>query len=312
MHKLLILSQQAEDYLRLIRDERLADLELLATNDPLEAIDRGRDCDLAFGEPALLSRVLPHLPGLNWMQATWAGVEPLLDPNLRRDYILTNARGIFGELMSEYVFGYLLAHERHIIQRYISQQVGCWNEMAPGTLRGKQIGLLGVGSIGANLARTARHFGMRVRGYTRASESCLEVDVYYHPPDKLTLAKDLDYLVCVLPQITDTRQIVDEALLGVLPRQAVIINVGRGSLLDEAALVEALQSGRIAGAVLDVFMEEPLPPGHIFWRTPNLLITSHTAAPTIPEEIVSLFLFNYHRLVAGEGLIYQVNFELGY
>ena len=95
---------------------------------------------------------------------------------MRRDYILTNARGIYGVPMREYVFGYLLERERHIIQRYLSQQTGRWDETMHGTLRGKQIGLLGVGSIGAELARTAKHFGMRVRGYTRASESCPDVD----------------------------------------------------------------------------------------------------------------------------------------
>ena len=122
----------------------------------------------------------------------------------------------------------------------------------------------------------------------------------------------MDYLVCVLPQSAATRQVVDKALLGVLSRRAVVINVGRGSALDETALVEALESGRIAGAVLDVFLEEPLPPEHIFWRTPNLLISSHTAAPTIPGDIVGVFLDNYSRLLRGEGLRYQVDFALGY
>jgi phosphoglycerate dehydrogenase-like enzyme len=181
-----------------------------------------------------------------------------------------------------------------------------------GTLRGKQIGLLGVGSIGAQLARTAKHFGMHVRGYTRASESCPEVDTYYHPPEKLAFAEGLDYLVCVLPQLGSTNQIVDRALLDRLPAQAVVMNVGRGSLLDETALAEALQSGRLGGAVLDVFMEEPLPPQHVFWGTPNLLITSHTAAMMIPKDIIQVFIHNYQLLLAGKGLDYQINFEHGY
>jgi phosphoglycerate dehydrogenase-like enzyme len=312
MHKLLILSSQVDEYLRLIQEAQLIDLVCVATSAPEQAILRGIDCDLAFGEPALLSQVLPHMTGLQWVQATWAGVEPLLDPALRRDYILTNARGIFGALMSEYVFGYLLVHERRILKRYQSQQAKQWDEIAPGTLRGKQIGLLGVGSIGIELARTAKHFGMRVRGYTRASETCPEVDIYFHPPDKLAFAAGLDYLVCVLPQLGATRQIVDERLLAALPAHALVINVGRGSVLEESALVEALQSGRLAGAVLDVFLEEPLPASHIFWSTPNLLISSHTAALTLPEDIVGVFLDNYRRWLRGEALRYRVDFELGY
>jgi phosphoglycerate dehydrogenase-like enzyme len=312
MHKLLILSRLASEYLQLLQAANLPELELVATYSPEEAILRGVGCDLAFGEPTRLSLALPHLTGLCWIQATWAGVEPLLDPRLRRDYILTNARGVYGMPMSEFVFGYLLEHERHIIQRYISQQAGRWDETMHGTLRGKQLGLLGVGSIGVELARTAKHFGMQVKGYTRASENCPEVDVYFHPPEKLSFADDLDYLVCVLPQLGSTNQLVDRALLGRLPPQAVVINVGRGSVLDEAALVEALQSGRLAGAVLDVFMEEPLPPEHVFWRTPNLLITSHTAAMMIPKDISDVFVENYRRLLRGEALHYQVDFELGY
>jgi phosphoglycerate dehydrogenase-like enzyme len=312
MHKLLVLSEKADTFLSLIQNARLPDLDFMATTAPELAIARGGDCDIAFGEPALLCQVISHLLGVRWMQATWAGVEPLLDPELRRDYVLTNARGIFGRLMSEYVFGYLLAHERHILQRLISQQASQWDATPPGTLRGKQIGLLGVGSIGAELARTAKCFGMLVRGYTRASEDCSDVDVYYHPPDKLAFGEGLDYLVCVLPHLDATRDMIDEALLRVLPKQAVVMNVGRGSSVDETALVEALNTHRIAGAVLDVFMEEPLPPEHIFWRTPNLLISSHTAAPTIPADIVGVFLENYRRLLRGEALHYQVDFALGY
>jgi phosphoglycerate dehydrogenase-like enzyme len=312
MHKLLILSAQCDDYLRLIQAAQLPELDCLATTEPRQAISLGSAYDLAFGEPALLSQALPHLDGIQWMQATWAGVEPLLDPALRRNYILTNARGIFGALMSEYVFGYLLAHERHILQRFASQQEQRWDETPPGTLRGKQIGIMGVGSIGADLARTAKHFGMFVRGYTRSSESCQAVDAYFHPPQKLSFAAGSDYLICILPQVATTKRLVDQYLLAALPSHAVFINVGRGSAVDEPALVDALQSGRIAGAVLDVFMEEPLPPQHIFWRTPNLLITSHTAAPTFPEDIVTVFMDNYRRWMLGDALLYQVDFARGY
>src|SRR5206468_11030082 len=157
---------------------------------PADAVARGGDSDLVFGEPSAIRPILSRLKALRWVQATWAGVEPLLDPSLRRDYILTNARGVFGALMSEYVFGYLLAHERLILQKYASQQEGRWDPAPPGTLRGKQIGLLGVGSIGAAIARTAKHFEMGVRGYTRVSEACRDVDEYVHGGDPMALATD--------------------------------------------------------------------------------------------------------------------------
>lgn len=311
-HRLLILSKHAAEYRQLVEAAALPNLEIRSTTDLNQAAEACADCDLAFGEPSLLRDVLPYMPKLRWVQATWAGVEPLLDPSLSRSYVLTNARGVFGRLMSEYVFGYLLAHERRILQRYASQEAQRWDPAPPGTLRGRQIGLMGVGTIGAVLARTAKHFGMRVRGYTRASEACPDIDMYYHGDYKLAFAADLDYLVTVTPGTAATRHLVDRALLEALPRHAVFVNPGRGNVVDEQALASALAEGQIAGAVLDVFSEEPLPPDHVFWRTPNLIITSHTAALSAPTDIAPLFIENYRRLIQGEPLQYQVDFERGY
>jgi phosphoglycerate dehydrogenase-like enzyme len=315
MHRLLILSRHARDYHRLVDAARLPDLEVTSAADPAEVAPRAAQFDLAFGEPSLLKQILPAMPALRWTQATWAGVEPLLDPALRRDYILTNARGVFGGLMSEYVFAYLLAHERRIFEKRASQAERRWDAAPPGTLRGKTIGLLGVGTIGGTLARTAKHFGMTVKGYTRASEDSRDVDRYFHGAldgELDAFASDLDYLVSIMPATKDTRQLVDARFLRALPSRAVFVNPGRGGVVDEAALAAALEEGRLAGAVLDVFQQEPLPADHVFWRTPNLVITSHTAALSFPEDIAPLFIDNYRRLLAGEPLKYRVNFELGY
>ena len=312
MPKLLILSKQVDKYRKLISAANLAELELVSTSSVTEAVSIGAGCEVVFGEPTLIREILPALTNLRWAQSTWAGVEPLLDPTLRRDYTLTNARGVFGELMSEYVFGYLLAHERRIFGRYQAQLERHWDSTITGMLRGKTIGLLGVGSIGAHLAATAKHFRMTVRGYTRVSEACPDVDIYYHGDELLDFARGLDYLVSVLPNTSDTRHIVDADLLKTLPGHAVFVNVGRGSAVDEAALVEVLETGKIAGAVLDVFEQEPLPESHPFWRTPNLLLTFHTSAPSLPEDLVSLFAENYHRFINGEELKYRFDFERGY
>lgn len=312
MHKLLILSKHAGEYQHLVEAAELPDLQIHATNDPEAALNHYTQCDLVLGEPGLIQQVLPHLHRLRWVQATWAGVEPLLKPGLRRDYVLTNVRGVFGPLMSEFVFGYLLLHERRILQRLASQRAGKWDNTLTGTLRGKTIGLLGVGSIGAHLAKTSRHFEMQVRGFTRSSEESPDIQAYFHGEQLLEFAAGLDYLVCVLPNTHDTYHLVDASLLDKLPEHALLINVGRGPTIDEASLAEALLSGRLAGAVLDVFQQEPLPTDHIFWQIPNLFITSHTAAPSFPSDIARLFFENYQRLLRGEPLNYQVEFERGY
>jgi phosphoglycerate dehydrogenase-like enzyme len=303
MPKLLILSRDADAYLRLIESAQLPNLEL--TTEPAA-------CDIVLGEPKLTRDALPLLSSLKWVQSIYAGVEPLVDPAQRRDYILTNARGVFGELMSEYVFGYLLFHEKKILERIQAQRAKQWQRPESGVLRGKTIGLLGVGSIGAHLAGTAKYFGMNVRGFTRGSETSTQVDHYYHGKDILKFAKGLDYLVIVLPRTKDTNKIVDADVFNALPAHAIFINVGRGNAVDESALVNALTDGKIAAAVLDVFDKEPLPEDHPFWTTRNLYMTFHTSAISYPEDLTKLFIENYHLYVEGKPLKYQVDFERGY
>jgi len=303
MATLLILTSDAAEYKVRIESAHLPNLKFTSTPD---------DCDIVLGEPKLIRDTLSRLSSLKWAQAIYAGVESLMDPSLRRDYALTNARGVFGELMSEYVFGYLLFHEKKILERIRSQKSKQWQRPESGVLRNKTIGLLGVGSIGAHLASTAKHFGMSVQGFTRESESCADVDVYYHDPDIMKFVERLDYLVTVLPRTADTNQIVNADVLDTLPPHAIFINVGRGNAVDELALVTALNEGKIAAAVLDVFAEEPLPQDHPFWTTPNLLMTFHTSAISYPESITKLFIENYQLYLEGKPLKYQVDFERGY
>jgi phosphoglycerate dehydrogenase-like enzyme len=303
MPRLLILSHDKVEYRRLIESAQLPDLEIVT--EPTQS-------DIVLGEPKAIRDNLPALSRMKWAQAIYAGVEPLVDSAQRHDYILTNARGVFGELMSEYVFGYLLFLEKKMLERIAAQQRHEWQRTEPGVLRGKTLGLLGVGSIGAHLAGTAKHFRMNVRGYTRASETNLNVDHYYHGSALYEFASGLDYLVSVLPRTQDTTRMVDERFLNALPAHAVFINVGRGNAVDEPALVRALTEGRLAAAVLDVFDTEPLPADHPFWNTPNLFMTYHTSAISYPEDITRVFIENYHLYRAGMPLKYIVDFEKGY
>jgi phosphoglycerate dehydrogenase-like enzyme len=312
MHQALLLTRFPDEYRSLIDGAKLPELELVATADVADGIARASDSEILVGDPARVIAALPQLPNLRWVQLTWAGVERLLDPSLRRDYVLTNIRGVFGPLMSEYVFGYLLAHERRIVARLEAQRQGRWDATLPGTLRGKTIGLVGVGSIGGHLAATARHFGMTVLGYTRTSADCPDVHRYFHAGDETAFGSGLDYLVAVLPNTSGTRRIVDARMLGSLPAHAVVVNAGRGDTLDTDALIRALEQNRLTAAVLDVFEEEPLPSTHPLWHTPGVSITSHTAAPSFPADIVGVFADNYRRYVRGEPLQCRVDFDRGY
>ena len=304
MPHILLLSSDAEVYRSILESANLPDL--IIEKEPTQA------CEIIFGAPSSIHKVLNDLPNVHWVQSMWAGVEPLLEPSLRKNYILTNARGVFGQLMSEYILGYLLAHERQIFHLRQMQKEKVWFDFDIGTLRGKTLGLLGVGSIGAEVARTAKFFGMNVRGYTRESETSRQIDKYYHGNDLLEFARGLDYLVSILPNTAETKKIVDGKVLGVLPRHALFINVGRGSAVDEPALLAALGQHKIAGAILDVFEQEPLPEDHPFWEAPNLTMTFHTSAPSLPEDIARVFIENYRLYVEGKPLNYVVDFERGY
>jgi phosphoglycerate dehydrogenase-like enzyme len=304
MPKLLILSKDAEEYRAILEAAKLSNLEI--------AEKASKETEIVFGAPTMIRDALSSLPNLRWAQASWAGVEPLLDPSLRRDYVLTNARGVFGGLMSEFVFGYLLAHERKIFERAAAQKNKIWDTSLTGQLRGKMVGLLGVGSIGAEVAQIAKAFGMTVRGYTRASEASTQVDKYYHGDELLEFTSGLDYLISILPNTAETKKIVETKVLNALPPHALFINVGRGSAVDESALLEALNQHKIAGAVLDVFEQEPLPKEHPFWDAPNLTMTFHTSAPSLPEDIAKVFVENYQLYMEGKPLKYVVDFERGY
>jgi len=198
-YKLLIASKYADDYRTLLEAAELPGLEIVE-RDALPA-----ECDIVFGEPSLIKPILPGLPTVNWIQSTFAGVDPLLDPTLRRDYMLTNMRGVFGGLMSEFIIGYLLLHERKILQRLEAQKKRQWDATLTGTLREKTIGLLSVASIGAEVARTAKFFGMTVRGYTRESEASQDVDQYFHGEELFAFALGVDYLVNILPNTSATQ-----------------------------------------------------------------------------------------------------------
>lgn len=276
-----------------------------------EALDRYAGEPILFGSPLMISEVLPDMPGVKWVQSTWAGVTPLMDIE-RRDYVLTGIRGIFGPQMSEYVLGYLLAHELDIFARREEQHEHRWEYRASGTLRGKRVGIMGTGSIGRAIAESAAGFGMTVTGLSRTGAGKAPFEAVYPTARISEFLPGLDYLVSVLPQVSATDGLLDAETLALLPPTAYFVNVGRGNVVDDDALIAALASEQLAGAVLDVFDEEPLPGSSPLWDAPNLLVTAHIAAMSYPELIVPIFVDNYRRYIVGKPLVDVIDFELGY
>lgn len=303
----LILARDAEDYVELLDEPRAA--TVCRSPSELRAAYSGQT--ILLGEPASIARVLSDLPAVRWVQSTWAGVTPLLAVQ-RRDFVLTNVRDIFGPQMSEYVFGYLLAHELRIAKRADAQRHGRWLDEHSGRLQGKRIGIMGTGSIGSAIAVTARAFGMSVVGLSLSGAAHASFDDVLSAKRIDDFLQGLDYLVSILPDTAATSGLLDARALALLPERCYFINVGRSNIVVDAALIDALHAGRLSGATLDVFDEEPLPQDSPLWDAPNLNVTAHIASISNPELIAPIFNENYRRYCAGEPLNYVVDFDAGY
>lgn len=266
---------------------------------------------ILFGNPDLISSVLPHMHEVRWVQSSWAGVTPLIELD-QRNYLLTGVKDVFGPQMSEYVFGYLLAHELKIFRRARQQKLRHWDKEFSGTLRGKRLGIMGCGSIGRHIAKTAQTFGLKVSGLSRSGSDLREFDNIFSIRDISPFLDKLDYLVAALPQTPETNNLLNHSSLARLPAHAYFINVGRSNVVVDDDLIQALHDKTLAGAVLDVFDEEPVAADSALWDTPNLTITAHIAAISHPLLIVPIFVENYRRYIENLPLNYVINFATGY
>ncbi|MGI9204724.1 MAG: D-2-hydroxyacid dehydrogenase [Woeseiaceae bacterium] len=293
--------------------ERLAEtpIPVTACKDAKQALEQYSDQQILFGSPAMIAEVLPHMPGIEWIQSSWAGVTPLIEFE-RRDYVLTGIKDVFGPQMSEYVVGFLLAHELRILERAQMQRERRWTHSVSGTLAGKRLGIMGTGSIGQHIATTAASFGMTVTGLSRSGKSVAGFKKVSAVAQLHDFLENVDYLVSTLPQTSDTDGLLNERALARLPAHAYFINVGRSNVVEDDALIDAVRHARLGGATLDVFDEEPLAEDSPFWSTPNIFVTSHIAAISHPLLIVPIFVDNYIRYSNGQPLKYIVEFDHGY
>lgn len=309
--RLLIAEEEHAFYADRIRSA-CPDLQLVASAQLESLREQAGECDLWLGQPDLLAPLLRDGTRPQWLQSTWAGITPLLAEGLPRDYRLTRAVGIFGQVMAEYVLGHMLAHERRLFARLAAQVEQHWDHSLPRSLRGRRVLVVGCGDIGQAVAGFLQPFGVELRGVAsqaREQMPFLEVAAM----DRLAqLVAWADYVVNLLPDTPATRDLYDARLLAQFRPEAVLINAGRGVAVVDADLVTALEQNQLAAAVIDVCREEPLPPGHPFWTAPRLLLTGHSSAPTDPALMGELFIDNLARWQAGRPLRGEVDFARGY
>lgn len=297
-----------------------------------ESIDASTDIVYAF-------RVVPDLmdraPALKWLQLLGAGCDHLLGhPIMTSGAVVTTASGIHATPMAEYVLGVMLGHARWLPQAYRAQMERRWipqEDAARGSreLRRRTVGIIGYGSIGREVARLAKPFGTRIlavkRDPTRVKETGYVVENTGDPegtipeavvgPDKLLdVLGESDYVVIAVPVTGETGRMFGASEFAAMKPGSFLVNVARGDVLDEAALVEALQSGPMGGAALDVFDQEPLPADSPLWGVENLIVTPHISGASRPHlrRAFELFRENFKRFVKGEPLLNLVDKELGY
>lgn len=307
-----LLSRDAAEYETLIKDAMPHGFRLDQVATSVEMIFPDR-IEVLLADPHLAACILPQCHKLLWYQSTWAGNAPLMHL-AKRDYLLTGVKGVFGDAMREFVFAYLLYFARNI-KGFETQQARPqhkWQRPLWSRLKGKTLAILGAGSIARALLPTAREFGMQVIGLTRAGHAQDGYTRIYSAQERLSFAMQADYLVNLLPQTPLTERVIDRDFLNAMPPSSVLINVGRGQVLDDDALISALDSGHLHAAVLDVFRDEPLPDAHPFWRHERVYVTQHTAAISQPPDIAAIFLDNARRFANGQPLQYQIDFERGY
>jgi phosphoglycerate dehydrogenase-like enzyme len=282
--------------------------------------------------------VLPQpkqAPKLRWVQLHYAGADEVISHPLFRSHVqFTTLSGVHAVAMAEYVMAHILAFAHRLPHILEDKSHGAWpperlNRYMPDELRGATLGVVGYGSVGRQVARLASAFGMQVlavkrnamdptdSGYTLPGTGDPEGDIpeRIYPPQALrSFLSECDYVVLTVPLTDETYHMIDADALAAMRRDAILIGVARGAVVDESALIEALQEGLIGGAALDVFEEEPLPPDSPLWALPNVLISPHVAGftPRYDEYATDLFAENLSRYLTDQPLLNLVDEERGY
>ena len=284
-------------------------------------------------------RVLARTPRLAWVHSATAGVERVLTPGSRqRDLLITNARGVFSRPIAEYVLMMILAVSRRLPQLLELQRERTWQPLEGAELSDVTVGIVGLGSIGRAVATLATAFGCRVIATRRRSEAgaaaapdgeppqdearpgggstgeVLVLDQVLGPDGLPALLAESDFVVLAAPLTPTTEGLIDGPALEAMKPGAWLINVARGRLIDERALLRALREGHIGGAILDTFRDEPLPPSSPFYDMANVIVTPHTSwsSGRVLDRSVELFCANLRRYAAGQPLVNVVDPAAGY
>ena len=313
---LLLWTSAAQPYIEAIRAAGLADrvdIDTLPGNGKPSADQMARAAVLMA--PAVPAGLLPAMPRLRWAQAMSAGVEAWLAlPDLPDGLTLTCARGTHRESMPENILGALLFAAKPYLAAVENQKQRRWDHRTAEPVNGKTLGILGLGAIGAEVARLAGAFGMTVIGTRRRPAPMDHVAEVLRPERTDEVLSRSDFVLLLLPATPATDNLIDAGRLAAMRPHAWLLNFGRGHLIRDDDLIAAVAEKRIAGAVLDVFRQEPLPSDHPFWTTGGIVVLPHIGGPHPQRNaiVARLFVDNLRRFLDGRPLTQVVDRQAGY
>lgn len=312
--RLLVLSRNADDYRQL-----LTPVSGLAVEYSTSPTDLSGPADMLLAEPDYAAAYVSSGLDVSWIQSTWAGVRPIVEALASREKansetapIVTGVKGIFGQQIAEYVLAFLLRDVRRSALFERQQRDGVWKEVWPDTLSGRTALIFGTGSIGSELARVLKVFGVRCIGVSRRGSPAATFDQTLSLARCREAVSDADIVLSTLPDTAETEGLIDRAMLESMNARSTLVNVGRGNNVDETALADVMATTPSRKALLDVFAVEPLPTDSALWRLPNVTITPHVAAVSHPHEIAAIFTANCARYMAGMPLDFVVDLQRGY
>lgn len=313
----------------LVPESALDDLRPLAATLPVQLVPYAETGPLpgaALAEAEAVFRwiagkryaeIVARGPKVRWLHTASAGLDHVITPEVhaKPGLVLTDSGPAFAVSLPEFVLAWMLAETHRIPEMLAQREARRWEWVVHGELAGQTAGIIGLGPIGQGVAARCRALGMRTLGYRRRPEPCAAVDETLCGADGLTrLLTEADWVVLAAALTPQTRGLLGAAELARMKPTARLVNIARGPIVDEAALIEALRAGRIAGAVLDVFDSEPLPPESPFWDLPAARITFHSSGWTegLRRRQRELFVDNLARFVRGEALAGVANIGRGY
>ncbi len=289
------------------------ELEILATSDKNEAVARAPGATAVVAKAQdVLAEIVAAMPRLDWVQALTTGIDPINALKLPLAVTVTSTRGMHAPQMAELTFLLMLSLSRGAPRMFANQASGRWQRWEQKLLLGKTVAIVGVGSISEELAQRCKVFGLKVIGISsRATAAGFDE---LHPRGRLNeVAARADFLVLLVPYAPDTHHLVNAAVLAAMKPSAFLINVARGNVVDELALIETLRARRIAGAGLDVFATEPLPATSPLWGLDNVIVTPHVGglSDIYAEQALPYLVHNVRAYLAGNVAGMQNRIERG-